>query len=377
MSFEFPPMDLLSYHNGNSRFEDKEYVKELAQSVVGIFKSFKVDVVISDIDMSPFAACFDMVPDSGTSVKVIKSLRPELELYLGAPVEIVSIGEKAFTIKIAVKNLDRPLIGLREILESGSFKNSDYKIPVAVGMDVLGKPFIFDMAETPHLLVAGATGSGKSTFLNDMILSIIYSRSPKDVQLILADPKAVEFGPYVGIPHLVFPPVLSSEAAYNIFGWAEDEMMKRYTKFSEVGVKEIDSYNEKVSEGEKIPRIVIIIDEYMEMMYQAPKELEDIIIRLSRLARASGIHLVLSTQRPTAKVVTPAIKANIPCRASFTVVDWRESKVILDRTGAERLLGGGDMQYSISESTQSIHAQAAYVSYSEIDAVINWYRKQN
>lgn len=375
MAYEFPPIELLSYHNDKSRFEDRDYVKGLAQNIVDVFKSFNVDVTISNIDMSPYAACFDMIPDQGVSVKTIKGLRPELELYMAAPVEIVSIGEEAFTIKMAIKNLDRPLLGLREVIESDDFRNNDYAIPVAAGLDVLGKPFIFDLAQTPHLLVAGSTGSGKSTFLNDMILSIVYSKTPEEVQLILADPKAVEFGPYRGLPHLAFPPVLSSDASYNVFGWAEEKMMKRYSKFSEKGVKDIDTYNNKVSQSERIPRLVIIIDEYMELMYRAQKELEDIITRLTRLARASGIHLVLSTQRPTAKIVTPAIKANIPCRASFTVVDWRESKVILDRTGAERLLGSGDMLYSASESSQSIHAQAAYVSYDEIDKVIGYVSK--
>ncbi len=376
MNFQFAPLSLLKYHNEHSRFEDRDYVMGMAKRLVDLLKSFKVNVTITNIDMSPYAACFDMVPDPGVSVKAIKGLRVEIEVHMGFPVEIVSIGETEFTLKLAIKNLDRPLLGLREILESDEFRNNDYEIPIAVGGDVLGRPFVFDMADTPHLLVAGATGSGKSIFLHDMILSILYSRRPDEVQLILVDPKIVEFKPYDGIPHLLMPPVLSSENAYNILGWAEDETMRRYNKFSECGVKTLDAYNTLSSGQEKLPRIVIIIDEYMEMMEQMKKELEEIIKRIAQLSRGAGIHLVLCTQRPTANVVTPDIKANLPCRASFTMVDSRESKEISERTGTERLLGSGDLLFSKSAASRTVHAQTAYVSYPEIDAVCDWYRNK-
>ena len=216
----------------------------------------------------------------------------------------------------------------------------------------------------------GTTGSGKSTFLNDIVLSLIYTKAPEDVRFLMIDPKGVELTAYNSTPYMLMPVITDSVKALSAMKWVDDEMRKRYNTFSGYGVKNIESYNEAVPVENRLPRIVVIVDEYMEMMFQAPKELEMYITSLSRLARASGIHLVLATQRPSSDVITSDIKANIPCRASFTVVDWRESKTILDRTGAERLLGNGDMLYSAAESSIPIHAQASYVSYEEVDRVI-------
>ena len=373
MGYNKPPITLLNYHNGKSKCEDPVYAEDLAHKVSANLQAFKVEGTVSNIRMSPFAVSLDIIPDFGVSIKSFKSLRQDLEVQLGFPIEIVSIGEEKFTICIAVKTWDRPMVGLREVMESDEFTNSDALIPVATGMDVLGRSFVFDLAATPHLLVAGATGSGKSVFLNDLILSILFKKSPDEVKLILFDPKKVEFGPYERIPHLLFDPISTTKEAHWAFQWTEDEMLKRYQKFSEIGVKDIDGYNEKA--GEKLPRIVVIIDEYMEMMFESPKEMEEIVTRLTRLARAAGIHLVLSTQRATSNVITSAIKANIPCRASFTMVDARETKTITDRTGTERLLGEGDMLFSASDASGSSHIQTAYVSYKEIDDVIDYVRK--
>ncbi|MBQ6407074.1 MAG: DNA translocase FtsK, partial [Butyrivibrio sp.] len=260
---------------------------------------------------------------------------------------------------------------LRDIMETEEFKNAGCEIPIAAGMDVLGKPFVFDLVEAPHLLVAGTTGSGKSVFLNDIILSILYTKTPREVQLVMIDPKMVELGAYRGIPHLYMPIINDSYKALSAMETVDKEMMRRYELFSSLGVKTIDDYNKQVAEEAKLPRIVIIIDEYMEMMYSAPDNLESLVERISRLARAAGVHLVMATQRPSSDVITPNIKANLPCRASFTVIDWRESKTILDRTGAERLLGNGDMLFSTSGASVPIHAQAAYVDYDEVDQVID------
>lgn len=371
MSNRFPIELLKDYHVEN-KYTDREFAKQMADTLAANLVAFKVGAVIKDIKMTPFAILFDVTPDAGVSIKKIKDLRVDLEVQLGAPVEIVGLGAQQYTIKIALKNWNRPIIGLKKILESEEFINNDFVLPIAAGMDVIGKPFVFDLVETPHLLVAGTTGSGKSTFLNDLILSILYLKTPADVQFIMIDPKRVELGYYNGLPHLMMPVVKDSKSAFIALNKAKEEMDRRYQIFSELHVKDIESYNAKHGDKDRLPRIVIIVDEYMDMMDEAPKETEAVITSLSRMARASGIHLILSTQRPSSDVITNSIKANLPCRASFTVVDWRESKVIIDRTGAERLLGNGDMLYSAMDSADPVHAQAAYVSYAEVDSVIDY-----
>ena len=376
-SYVFPNIDLLEYHNPQNNFTNREYVQAMAEELGSTLEAFKVKGRITDIRMNPFAVLFDIVPDPGITVKSVQNLRVDLEVHMASPVEIVSVGEGKYTIGLAVKNWDRPLIGLRDIMETDDFKKNDYTLPVAAGMNVLGKPFVFDLAATPHLLVAGTTGSGKSTFLNDIILSILYTKTPDEVRMIMIDPKGIELNAYNGVPHLLSPTVTDPRMAFSVIDWAETEMMRRYETFAGCGAKNIDGYNASAPEGKKMPRIVIIIDEYMEMMFSAPKEIEDWISHVARLSRAAGIHLVLATQRPSNNVITNNIKANIPCRASFTVVDWRESKTIIDRTGAERLLGNGDMLFSATDAAIPIHAQAAYVSYDEVDRVIADVRSKN
>lgn len=373
MEYQFPPIDILSDETIENSFTDREYVQAMVEDFSNTMKAYDVNASIADIRMTPFAVIFDVMPDPGVSVKDFRKLRTEFELFMASPVEITSEGIQKYTVGIAIKSLHRPIVRLRSILESGDFKYSAYKIPVAAGMNILGAPLCFDIAETPHLLVAGTTGSGKSVFLNDIVLSILYSKTPEEVKLIMIDPKHVELGPYNGIPHLMFPVIYNVQKSLEAMRWVDGEMDRRYKEFDIAGVKHIDAYNH--NSETKMPRIVVIVDEYMEMMFEAPKELENLIMRISRMARAAGIHLVLATQRPSSDIITSGIKANIPCRASFTVVDWRESKTIIDRTGAERLLGSGDMLYSPAESAVPIHAQASFASNSEIDAVIHHVRK--
>ena len=375
--YVFPSLEMLNYYNPENNFTNREYVKEMANDLVSTLEAYKLKGTVTDIRMTPFAVLFDIIPDPGVTVKSIQSLRLELEVHMASPIEIVSVGEGKYTIGLAVKNWNRPLIGLRDIMETPEFKNNDYVIPVAAGMNVLGKPFVFDLAATPHLLIAGTTGSGKSTFLNTIVLSVMYTRTPEQVRFWMVDSKGVDLRAFNRIPHMLFPVVKKSEDALGILLQAEDVMKMRYQLFAEQGVKNIDGYNAVVPSEKAIPRIVIIIDEYMEMMTSGEKELEIVIDSLSRQARAAGIHLVLATQRPTSKVITASIKANIPCRAAFTVVDWRESKTIVDRTGAERLLGNGDMLFSLGDTAVPIHAQAAYVSYKEVDQAIEDVYKKN
>ena len=370
MGYRFPSLDLLKFYNPKNNFTNREYVQAMGEELSSVFESFKVKCRITDIRMTPFAVLFDVMPDPGVSVKTFRNLRVDLEVHMASPVEIVSIGDKKYTIGLAIKNWVRPTIGLRDILESEDFRKNECILPIAAGMDVLGKPFIFDLAATPHLLVAGTTGSGKSTFLNDIVMSIVYTKAPEDVRFLMIDPKGVELTAYNNIPYMLMPVITESGKALAAMKWVDEEMRRRYNTFSGYGVKTIEAYNAAVPADSRLPRIVVIVDEYMEMMFHAPKDLEMYIASLSRLARASGIHLVLATQRPSSDVITSDIKANIPCRASFTVVDWRESKTILDRTGAERLLGNGDMLFSAADSSVPIHAQASYVSYEEVDKVI-------
>lgn len=370
MGYRFPSLDLLKFYNPKNNFTNREYVQAMGEELSSVLESFKVKCRITDIRMTPFAVLFDVMPDPGVSVKTFRNLRVDLEVHMASPVEIVSIGDKKYTIGLAIKNWVRPTIGLRDILESEDFRKNECILPIAAGMDVLGKPFIFDLAATPHLLVAGTTGSGKSTFLNDIVMSIVYTKAPEDVRFLMIDPKGVELTAYNNIPYMLMPVITESGKALAAMKWVDEEMRRRYNTFSGYGVKTIEAYNAAVPADSRLPRIVVIVDEYMEMMFHAPKDLEMYIASLSRLARASGIHLVLATQRPSSDVITSDIKANIPCRASFTVVDWRESKTILDRTGAERLLGNGDMLFSAADSSVPIHAQASYVSYEEVDKVI-------
>lgn len=373
MAYQFPSVDLLMDRTINNEFMDPDYVQEMSNELAFTLKSFGVDVEITGVKMTPYAVMFDAVPAEGVSVKTIRRLHADLELHMASPVEITSQGDKQYTIGISVKKLQRPIIGLREILKTPDFEavvKKPHSLPVAAGMDVLGKPFCFDLSETPNLLVAGTTGSGKSVFLNDIILSLLFTRTPEEVNLYMVDQKIVDLIFYNGVPHLKMPVVVEKKKSLELMRQVDAEMDRRFQLFAAKRVKNIDAYNEVVSVEERLPRQVIVIDEYMEMMFDAPKELEAIIAKIASRARATGTHLILATQRPSTDVITNAIKSRIPCRASFTVVDWRESKTILDRTGAERLLGSGDMLYSIGDSALPVHCQAAYVSDNEVDIII-------
>ena len=369
------PIELLNDCSEENKFTDRRFALVLQSRLAKTLDAFKVGAFIKDARRTPFAIMFDVEPDVGVSVKKIKDLREDLETRFGCPVEIENTGETKFTVQVGIKNISRPLVGLRNVIESDAFQNNDYELPIAAGMDIMGKPFVFDLASTPHLLVAGTTGSGKSTFLNDLILSLLYVKTPSEVQFLMVDPKRVELGGYNGIRHLMMPVVTSAKQAIFTMNAAKSEMERRYRSFSAVNVRDLDSYNEKQIGVEKLPRIIVIVDEYADMIADAPKDLEKIIGSIAKMGRAAGIHLVLSTQQPGKGVITPSIKANLPCRASFTVVDKRESKAIIDRTGAEKLLGYGDMLYSASDASMPVHAQAAYVSFEEVDRVIEFCRE--
>ena len=373
MAYNFP-ITLLQLHDEKNQFTDVNFSNSMESILKQTLGAFKVGASIKDSRRTPFAIMFDVAPDAGVSVKKIKDLRLELETQLGNPVEIEKNGESEFTVQVGIKNITRPLVGLRNILESEEFINSDAELPVAAGADVMGKPFVFDLADTPHMLVAGTTGSGKSTFLNDLIISLLYTRTSDEIQFVMVDPKRVELGCYNEIPHLMMPVVMNPKQALFTLNAVKVEMERRYKLFSDARVRDIKSYNEKQDGKGSIPRLIVIVDEYADMIEASPRELEKIVEKLAHEGRAAGIHLILSTQQPGNKIITPTIKANLPCRASFTVVDSRESKSIIDRTGAERLLGYGDMLYSATDSSVPVHVQAAYCDYKEVDAVIGYFK---
>ena len=374
-----PPIDLLRDYSSDSIFTDEDRVRKLAGVLQRTCDSFNINAKVTDVKATSLAITFTLSLAPGVSVKMISKLKADFELHLASEIEFNGLGERNNSIQISAKNMKRPMIGLKSVLATKAFRESKSPLSVAAGVDVQGNPLIIDIAKAPHMLIAGTTGSGKSIFIDDILISILCKAKPEDVRLLLIDPKVVELKPYNNIPHLLAPVINTPDESLSSFMWIEDEMLRRYNAFGSVGVKQIDAFNsyaEKNSLG-KLPRILIIVDEFTDLMMESPKETNEVVDRIARLGRAAGVHLILATQLPVSKIVTPQIKANIPCRASFTVVDGRESKIILDKTGAERLLGNGDMIFSQSDGEGAVHAQAAYVSETELWNVVNFIKSKN
>lgn len=366
-----PSTDLLKNYSPDDIFMNEERINKLAKRLQDTFDAFKVKAKVAGAKATSLAITYKLQLDSGVKAKAITDLKNEIEYALASSVELGYLREGSNMLRVSVKNINRSLIGLKDIVTSKSFVDAESPLSIAAGMNLEGTPLIFDIAEAPHLLIAGTTGSGKSVFIDDILLSLIFKASPEDIRFLLIDPKHVELKPYNGIPHLLAPVIHDSEESNNYFFWIEEEMRHRFDSFAKVGAKNIDSYNQimEFQKRRKLPRILIVIDEYADMITDYKEFTNDLIESLARMGRAAGVHLILATQLPIAKIVTPQIKANIPCRASFTVVDGRESRVILDRMGAERLLGNGDMIFSQSDNT-AVHAQAAYVSEEELNRVV-------
>lgn len=374
-----PPISLLRDYSADSIFTDADRVRGLAEVLQSTCNAFNIDARVTDVKATSLAITFTLSLAAGVSVKSITKLKADFELHLASEIEFSGYGEGKNSIQILAKNMNRPMIGLKSVMSTRDFEESESPLTVAAGVDVQGNPFIIDIAQAPHMLIAGTTGSGKSVFIDDILISILCKAKPEEVRLLLIDPKIVELNPYNNVPHLLAPVINTPEESLNSFMWVEDEMLRRYDTFSSVNVKHIDVYNSYAEKNglDKLPRILIIVDEFTDLMLESPKETNEVIDRIARLGRAAGVHLILATQLPVAKIVTPQIKANIPCRASFTVVDGRESRIILDKTGAERLLGNGDMIFSQSEHGGSVHAQAAYVSETELWNIVNYIKSKN
>lgn len=385
--YKFPPLSLLRTARGGMGQKSKEQeVRNTAMKLQQTLQNFGVGVTVTNISCGPAVTRYELHPEQGVKVSKIVSLTDDIKLNLAAAdirIEAPIPGKAA--IGIEVPNKENQEVMLRELLESQEFLTNPSKISFAVGKNIAGNPIVSDIAQMPHLLIAGATGSGKSVCINTLIMSILYKAKPSEVKLIMVDPKVVELSVYNGIPHLMIPVVTDPKKAANALNWAVTEMTERYHKFAEYNVRDRRGYNEAIErmptiEGiekpEKLPQIVIIVDELADLMMVAPGEVEDAICRLAQMARAAGIHLVIATQRPSVNVVTGLIKANVPSRIAFSVSSGVDSRTIIDMNGAEKLLGRGDMLFYPSGYQKPERVQGAFVSDAEVSKVVRFLSEQ-
>ena len=376
--YVFPPADLLT-KAANKAGDSRQHLQETAMKLQQTLKNFGVNVTITNISCGPAVTRYELQPEMGVKVSKIVNLADDIKLNLAAAdirIEAPIPGKAA--IGIEVPNKENVMVSFRELVESEEFKKHPSKISFGVGKDIGGKVTVADIAKMPHLLIAGATGSGKSVCINTIIMSILYKANPKEVKLIMIDPKVVELSVYNGIPHLMIPVVTDPKKAAGALHWAVDEMTDRYQKFANASVRDLKGYNAKIeSLPKKLPQIVIIVDELADLMMVSPGEVEESICRLAQLARACGIHLIIATQRPSVNVITGLIKANMPSRIAFAVTSGVDSRTILDMNGAEKLLGKGDMLFSPQGIPKPVRVQGAFVSDEEVSAVVGFIKEQN
>ena len=383
--YHIPPLNLLQKGkaaNGDSSRELKETAMRLQQTL----NTFGVKVTITDISQGPSVTRYELQPEQGVKVSKIVGLADDIKLNLAATdirIEAPIPGKAA--IGIEVPNKENMMVALRDLLESKEFQEFPSNLAFAVGKDIAGKTVVADIAKMPHMLIAGATGSGKSVCINTLIMSILYKSHPDDVKLIMVDPKVVELSVYNGIPHLLIPVVTDPKKASAALHWGVSEMEDRYRKFADYNVRDLKGYNKKIEtmpvpEGQeapkKMPQIVIIVDELADLMMVCPGEVEESICRLAQLARAAGIHLIIATQRPSVDVITGLIKANMPSRVAFSVSSGVDSRTILDMNGAEKLLGKGDMLFYPQGYSKPARVQGAFVSDKEVSDVVDYLKNQ-
>jgi len=366
-----PPITLLKEAVPPPKIKN-EVLMEKVKKIENTLKNFGVDAKVIQVTKGPAITRFELQPSAGVKVSRIVSLTDDIALSLAAPsvrIEAPIPGKSA--IGIEVPNDKIAPVYLREVIDSKKFRNFKSDLAIGLGKDIAGNIVIVDLSKMPHLLIAGATGSGKSVCINSLIVSLLYKASPQQVKMILIDPKVVELNIYNGIPHLLTPVVTDPKKAAGVLNWAVQEMTKRYNLFAQYGVRDIDSYNEKYKES-SLYKIVIIIDELSDLMMVSPAEVEEYIFRLAQMARAAGIHLVIATQRPSVDVITGVIKANIPSRISFAVSSQIDSRTILDMAGAEKLLGKGDMLFNPIGAAKPMRIQGAFISEEEVEAIVNF-----
>ena len=385
--YHYPPLKLLKRGDGKSQGDSDEHLRKTAKKLQDTLHNFGVNVTVTNVSCGPTVTRYELQPEMGVKVSKIVNLADDIKLNLATPdirIEAPIPGKAA--VGIEVPNKENHAVMLRELLQSQEFQTAKSKLAFAVGKDIAGKPVVTDIAKMPHLLIAGATGSGKSVCINTLIVSILYKAAPEDVKLIMIDPKVVELSVYNGIPHLLIPVVTDPKKAAGALNWAVTEMMGRYNTFAEFGVRNLQEYNRKVDgmripEGEerpeRMPQIVIVVDELADLMMVAPGEVEDAICRLAQLARAAGIHLIIATQRPSVNVITGLIKANMPSRIAFSVSSGVDSRTILDMNGAEKLLGKGDMLFYPQGYQKPARLQGAFVSDEEVSAIVDFLADKN
>jgi S-DNA-T family DNA segregation ATPase FtsK/SpoIIIE len=374
--FEYmiPPVEMLHEINSN-RVIDKKNIKDSIAVLEDTFTSFGISVKVNQVSCGPAVTRYELTPAPGVKISRIISLTDDLQLNLAAPgirIEAPIPGKSA--IGIEIPNAKISSVGLRNILSSSAFRNLDSPLAIALGEDISGNSVVAKLSDMPHLLIAGSTGSGKSVCLNSIIMSLLHNATPDELKLVFIDPKMVELTVYNGIPHLLTPVVTDPKKAAVILRWMTTEMEKRYKLFAEKGVRDIYRYNQNIAE--KMPFIVIIIDELADLMMVSPVEVEDSICRLAQMARAAGIHLIVATQRPSVDVVTGIIKANIPSRIAFAVSSQADSRTILDMGGAEKLLGKGDMLFFPVGAIKPYRLQGAFVSDSDIENTVLFIKEQ-
>ena len=386
-SYTFPPVDLLKKGSSKAMGDTKMHLQETANKLQQTLKNFGVNVTITNVSCGPSVTRYELQPEMGVKVSKIVNLADDIKLNLAAPdirIEAPIPGKAA--VGIEVPNKENVTVAFRDLIESEDFKKHPSDIAFAAGKDIAGKVIVADIAKMPHLLIAGATGSGKSVCINTIIMSILYKADPEDVKLIMIDPKVVELSVYNGIPHLFIPVVTDPKKASGALHWAVSEMTDRYQKFAEYGVRDLKGYNKKIegikdiedeNKPKKMPQIVIIVDELADLMMVAPGEVEDAICRLAQLARAAGIHLIIATQRPSVNVITGLIKANMPSRVAFAVTSGVDSRTILDMNGAEKLLGKGDMLFYPQGYSKPLRVQGAFVSDKEVQSVVEFLTEKN
>ena len=385
--YRFPPLNLLKRGSGKSQGDTDAHLRKTAQKLQEVLHNFGVNVTVTNVSCGPTVTRYELQPEMGVKVSKIVGLADDIKLNLATPdirIEAPIPGKAA--VGIEVPNKENSTVMLRDLLQSEEFQKAKSRLSFAVGKDIAGKTVVTDIAKMPHLLIAGATGSGKSVCINTLIVSILYKAKPEEVKLIMIDPKVVELSVYNGIPHLFIPVVTDPKKAAGALNWAVTEMTNRYNTFAEYGVRNLSEYNRKIEtmhfteeqpRPDKMPQIVIIVDELADLMMVAPGEVEDAICRLAQLARAAGIHLIIATQRPSVNVITGLIKANMPSRIAFSVSSGVDSRTILDMNGAEKLLGKGDMLFYPQGYQKPARLQGAFVSDEEVSQVVEFLADKN
>lgn len=382
----FPPLSLLNVPKNKGKGMSDSDLKATAYKLQSTLESFGVNVNITNISCGPAVTRYEIQPEQGVKVSRITGLADDIKLNLAAAdirIEAPIPGKAA--VGIEVPNSENSMVNFRELVDSQEFINHSSDIAFAVGKDIGGQNVVTDIGKMPHLLIAGATGSGKSVCINTIIMSLIYKSDPTDVRLIMIDPKVVELSVYNGIPHLLIPVVTDPKKASAALAWAVAEMTDRYQKFADLSVRDLKGYNEKIKTNEykdnenlkRLPQIVIIIDELADLMMVAPGEVEDSICRLAQMARAAGLHLIIATQRPSVNVITGLIKANVPSRIAFAVSSAIDSRTILDGAGAEKLLGKGDMLFFPAGYPKPVRVQGAFISDKEVSSVVEFLKENN